>query len=300
MLAVFDTMEPTNGTSSIKDDIVPLIINGVEERTSNSFPVISPYTAKECWSASSASPSDAERAVEAAAAAFPSWAATKPAARRDILLKAADILESRIEEHATIMRTEMGADVGTSQFFVAPLAVRSLRDIAGRISGIAGSVPEVEEHGRSAIVYKIPMGVILGICPWNAPFVFAIRSAACALAAGNTTIIKGSELSPKCFWAVGKAFLDAGLPAGCLNILTCKPADAPAVIETIVAHEAVRKVNFTGSTATGSKIAALCGRYLKPTLMELGGKNSAIVCADADLKLAVDAVLAGGYLNVSA
>lgn len=146
--------------------VVPLIINGKEETGTSTFDVVSPYTNKTCWTASSATPKDAIRAVEAAEAAFPAWSQTKPTARRDILLKAADILESRLEENAEFMRTEMGADVGASQFFVVPMSIRMLRDIAGRITSICGSVPVVEEEGQSAIVYKEAMGVILGIVPW--------------------------------------------------------------------------------------------------------------------------------------
>ncbi|KAJ5818793.1 hypothetical protein N7474_004384 [Penicillium riverlandense] len=276
---------------------VPLIINGKEEISTATFDVTSPYTNQPCWSAAAATPQDAIRAVEAADAAFPAWSQTKPTARRDILLKAADILEERLEQNAEYMRTEMGADLGASQMFVVPLAIRMLRDVAGRITSICGSVPVVEAEGQSAMVFKDAMGVILGIVPWNAPYVFGIRSAACALAAGNTTILKSSELTPRCYWAIGRAFEDAGLPPGCLNILSCRPQDAPEVVNAMIEHPAVRKVNFTGSTAVGRKIARTCGQSLKPCLMELGGKNSSIVCADADLKTAVQGVLAGAFLN---
>lgn len=148
---------------------VPSWINGVEEAGPSTFDVISPYTNIACWTSTSATPADALRAVDAASAAFPAWSATKPTARRDILLRAADLLEERTEANAEIMRTEMGADVGASQFFVVPLAIKMLRDIAGRITSVCGSVPIVEEEGQSAIVYKEPMGVILGIVPWLDP-----------------------------------------------------------------------------------------------------------------------------------
>ncbi|KAJ5511166.1 Aldehyde dehydrogenase N-terminal [Penicillium expansum] len=276
---------------------VPLIINGHEETTPNTFPVTSPYTNTTIWTASAATPQDAIRAVEAADAAFPSWSQTKPTVRRDILLKAADILEARLDTNAEYMRQEMGADVGASAGFVVPLAVRMLREVASRITSICGSVPVVEAEGQSAIVFKEAMGVILGIVPWNAPYVFGIRSAACALAAGNTTVLKSSELTPRCYWAIGRAFEDAGLPAGCLNIIHCAPQDAPEVVNAMIEHEAVRKINFTGSTAVGRKIARACGQNLKPCLMELGGKNSSIVCHDADLQTAVQGVLAGAFLN---
>lgn len=132
----------------------------------------------------------------------------------------------------------------------------------------------------------------------NAPYVFGIRSAACALATGNTTILKSSELTPRCYWAIARALLDAGLPDGCLNLISCRAQDAPEVVNAMIEHPAVRKVNFTGSTAVGRKIARACGQNLKPSLMELGGKNSAIVCADANLDTAVRGVLAGALLNV--
>ncbi|PYH97831.1 aldehyde dehydrogenase family protein [Aspergillus ellipticus CBS 707.79] len=280
-----------------RPSVIPLIINGKEEHASSTFDVISPYTNQVCWTTASASPQDAVRAVEAADAAFPSWSQTKPTVRRDILLKAADILESRLEQNAEYMRTEMGADVGASQYFIVPLGIRMLRDIAGRITSICGSIPVVEEEGQSAMIYKEPMGVVLGLVPWNAPYVFGVRSAACALAAGNTTILKSSELSPCSYWALARAFEDAGLPAGCLNLVSCRPQDAPEVVNAMIEHPAVRKINFTGSTAVGRKIARACGQNLKPCLMELGGKNSSIVCADANIETAVKGVLAGAYLN---
>lgn len=148
---------------------VPLLINGQEEYTDTTFDVISPYTNTPCWTSASATPQDAIRAVEAADAAFPTWSQTKPTARRDILLKAADLLEQRLEENAAYMRTEMGADEGASAGFVVPLAIRMLRDVAGRITSICGSVPVVEAEGQSAIVFKEAMGVILGIVPWYVP-----------------------------------------------------------------------------------------------------------------------------------
>ncbi|KAF7517483.1 hypothetical protein PCG10_001161 [Penicillium crustosum] len=284
-------------TIQTTDVTVPLLINGHEETTPKTFPVTSPYTNTTIWAASAATPQDAIRAVEAADAAFPSWSQTKPTVRRDILFKAADILEARLETNAEYMRQEMGADIGASAGFVVPLAVRMLREVASRTTSICGSVPVVEAEGQSAMIFKEAMGVILGIVPWNAPYVFGIRSAACALAAGNTTVLKSSELTPRCYWAIGRAFEDAGLPAGCLNIIHCAPQDAPEVVNAMIEHEAVRKINFTGSTAVGRKIARTCGQNLKPCLMELGGKNSSIVCQDADLQTAVQGVLAGAFLN---
>jgi acyl-CoA reductase-like NAD-dependent aldehyde dehydrogenase len=126
-----------------------------------------------------------------------------------------------------------------------------------------------------------------------------MRAAATAIATGNTTVLKGSEFTPRCYWALGQAFHDAGLPAGVLNILSCNASTTPELIKAIIEHSAVKKINFTGSTNVGRKIARLCGENLKPCLMELGGKNSAIILPDADLKKAVGACIAGSFLNVS-
>lgn len=113
-------------------------------------------------------------------------------------------------------------------------------------------------------------------------------------------MIKSSEYTPRCYHALLRAFLEAGLPAGCFNLISTRAEDAAAVVNSMIEHPAVRKVNFTGSTAVGRKVAAFCGQHLKPCLMELGGKNSAIVCEDANVETAALAVLMGAILvNVS-
>lgn len=132
----------------------------------------------------------------------------------------------------------------------------------------------------------------------NAPYILGARAVAYAIAAGNTTVLKASELSPRCFWAIGKAFQEAGLPAGVLNILAYKPEDAPVITTALIEHPAVKKINFTGSTAVGSIIASTCGKALKPCLMELGGKNTSMVLQDADLEKAAAGCAMGAFLHV--
>lgn len=126
-----------------------------------------------------------------------------------------------------------------------------------------------------------------------------MRAVAIPLGAGNTTILKGSELSPRCFWAIGDIFRAAGLPAGCLNVLYHRPTDAVEVTTTLIAHPAVRKVSFTGSTNVGSRIAATAGKYMKPILLELGGKAPAIVLDDANLESAAMHCAVGSFMHVS-
>ena len=145
---------------------VPAFINGQPTQLSSTFPVISPYTGQTAWYSASASPSDAVDTVVAASAAFPSWATTKPSKRRDILLKAAQLLEERADQWSAVMRTEMGADYGASQKFVLPVGISMLRDCAARTSAIQGAVPTVDTDGQTAMVLKEPIGVVLGIVPW--------------------------------------------------------------------------------------------------------------------------------------
>jgi acyl-CoA reductase-like NAD-dependent aldehyde dehydrogenase len=126
-----------------------------------------------------------------------------------------------------------------------------------------------------------------------------MRSIAYPIAAGNTVVFKGSELSPRCFWVLGNVLTEAGLPPGVLNIISHRPQDAAEITQTIIEHRAIKKANFTGSTAIGSIIASLAGKNLKPVLMELGGKASAIVCDDANVETAARECALGSFLHVS-
>lgn len=131
----------------------------------------------------------------------------------------------------------------------------------------------------------------------NAPYILGTRSVLYALAAGNTAILKGSELSPRCFWAIGSVLTAAGLPAGVLNVLYHRQQDAPKITTALIEHPAIKKINFTGSTAVGRIIASTAGKNLKPVLMELGGKNNAVVFADADLEKAAMQCAIGSFFH---
>lgn len=133
----------------------------------------------------------------------------------------------------------------------------------------------------------------------NAPYILGCRAISAALAAGNTTILKGSEASPRSFQAIADIFSAAGLPKGCLNFLVVDPKNAAEVTNALIAHPAVGKINFTGSTPVGRIIAAQAGKYLKPVLLELGGKASSIVCEDAELNKAAMGCTIGAFLHVS-
>jgi acyl-CoA reductase-like NAD-dependent aldehyde dehydrogenase len=277
---------------------VPLLINGKEVSTSTIFDVTSPSNSKKLWECSSVSKSEAHDAISAAASALPAWSKTKPSFRRDILLRAADLFEKQTENAHSYMKQETGA-VEAHCKFNTDTTLEMFRDVAGRIvSALQGEIPVCQEDGTSALLLKEPYGVILSITPWNAPYILGLRSIIYALAAGNTVVMKGSELSPRCFWLLGTVLQEAGVPAGCVNIIYCRPQDAAEVTTALIEHPLVKKINFTGSTVVGSIIAAAAGKNLKPVLMELGGKASAIVCADADLEKAAVQCALGAFLHV--
>lgn len=277
---------------------VPLLIDGKEVTSSTTFEVISPRTHKLLWHASSATKENAIAAVDAAVKAFPSWSKTKPAFRRDIFLRAADILQKRAEECGNYMKDETGAADAFSSGFNIPLTAEILRDVGGKIAAsLAGVIPSCAHDGTSALVLKEPFGVILGIAPWNAPYILGLRAVIYALAAGNTCVLKGPELSPRCYWAIGDVLKQAGLPDGALNVIYHRPQDAAEITSLLIEHPAIKKINFTGSTAVGSIISSQAGKHLKPVLMELGGKAPAIVLDDADVEKAAFQCALGAFLH---
>jgi acyl-CoA reductase-like NAD-dependent aldehyde dehydrogenase len=142
-----------------------------------------------------------------------------------------------------------------------------------------------------------PAGVVVGIAPWNAPVILSTRAVATPLAFGNTVVLKASEECPRTHAAVARAIADAGVPAGVINLITNEPADAAEVVEELIAHPAVKRINFTGSTKVGKIIATKAAEHLKRTLLELGGKAPLVVLADADLDEAAAAASFGAFMN---
>ncbi|EEP76954.1 conserved hypothetical protein [Uncinocarpus reesii 1704] len=275
---------------------IPLILDNKDVVTPTTFAVNSPGTGTLVHQCSSASVDHVQRAADSAHAAFKHWSKTKPAVRRDIMLRAAEIYLRRKEELLGYCAEETGSS-GPFPELTFGLSHQLLKDVAGRAADIEGVVPQLVEDGQSAIVYKVPYGVILSMVPWNAPFPLGMRAIVLPLMAGNTVVLKASELSPKTFWGIVDVFREAGLPDGCLNLVYIRPSDAAEVTTALIAHPAVRKVNFTGSTLVGSIIASTAGKYIKPVLLELGGKASSLVLDDADLKNAATQCVLGAFLN---
>ena len=275
---------------------VPLWLEGKEITTSTTYDVIAPATGKILYKSSSASVQDAENAIQSAQVAFESWSQTKPSVRRDVLLRAADILAKRKEQLFTVVNQETGA-VASMFDFEFNLSIEACKTTAGLISAVRGSVPTPSENGKSAMVLREPYGVVLSIAPWNAPYILGLRACLGPLAMGNTVILKGSEASPGAYWEIASVLHEAGLPAGCLNTIIHRPQDAALITTAIIASPYIRKITFTGSTNTGAIIASQAAKLLKPTLMELGGKAPTIVCEDADLAQAALGCTLGAFLH---
>jgi acyl-CoA reductase-like NAD-dependent aldehyde dehydrogenase len=261
------------------------------------FDDLNPYTGEVVATVAAGGREDARRAVEAAAGAFPAWSQAPPAERQRIFLAAADILERRGDEVVGLLARETGCTFGFGMFqlqFVPGL----LRQAAGLAYRPIGEVIPSDLPGAFAMGIRRPVGVVGAIAPWNAALILSARSIAAPLVLGNTVVAKPSEESPfvgGLLW--GEIFTEAGLPDGTLNVVTHGPGQAGPIGDELVENPLVRRINFTGSTATGRKLAEAAGRHLKRVLLELGGDNPLIVLADADLDYAVDATAFGAYLH---
>jgi vanillin dehydrogenase len=277
---------------------VKLLIAGRDAPATKSatFDRMNPISGEVATRAAAATPADAKAAADAAAAAFPKWSALGPSARRALLNKAADLMEARGAQFAAILSTETGATGGWGHFNVH-LAAGMLREAAAMTTQISGEVIPSDVPGSLAMGIRQPAGVVVGIAPWNAPIILGVRAIAMPLACGNTVVLKASEVCPATHRLIGAVLTEAGLGDGVVNVITHEPKDAEAVSEALISHPAVKRVNFTGSTRVGKIIAALAAKYLKPVVLELGGKAPLIVLDDADIDAAVNATVFGAFAN---
>jgi benzaldehyde dehydrogenase (NAD) len=275
-----------------------MLINGLKVTAEKgaTFERRNPLDGTVATRAPAASAADAVMAVEAAAEAFNTWSETGPNERRALLLKAADKLEAKTPEFIQAVPAETGATAMWAGFNVM-LAAGMIREAASLTTQVAGEVIPSDVPGSLAMGIRQPAGVVLGIAPWNAPIILGTRAIATPLACGNTVILKGSENCPRTHQLIIEAFQEAGFPPGVVNYITNAPADAGAVVEAMVSHPAVRRVNFTGSTKVGKIIAQTCARYLKPAVLELGGKAPLVILDDADIDDAVNGAAFGAFAN---
>ena len=277
---------------------IELYINGTHcpASTGRSFERANPITGEVATRAAAASTADALAAADAAAAAFPGWSATAPGERRRLLLAAAQALLERGDDIVDAMKQEIGATEAWARFNIK-LASEMLVEAAGLTTQIKGEIIPSNRPGSTAMAVRQPVGVVLSMAPWNAPVIRGVRALAAPLACGNTVVMKTSELCPRTHGLIIEAIASAGLPAGVVNAISNAPEDAAGVVEALIGHRSVRRVNFTGSTRVGRIIAETAARHLKPALLELGGKAPLIVLDDADIEAAVAGAAFGAYMN---
>ena len=273
-----------------------LVIGGESLAAMSTFDRANPVTGDIATRAAAATVDDAIAAVEAAKAAFPAWSALGPNARRAALMKAADAIDARAGDFVDAMMEEIGATEGWARFNIA-LSSAMVREAASLTTQIGGEVIPSDKPGCIAMAVREAAGVVLSMAPWNAPIILATRAIAVPLACGNTVVLKASEQCPRTHGLIIQAFVEAGLSGGVVNLITNAPQDAADVVGAMIDHPAVRRVNFTGSTAVGKIIARRCAEHLKPVLLELGGKAPLIILEDADLDEAVKAAAFGAFMN---
>lgn len=260
------------------------------------FERMNPMTGEVASSAPAMQPGDMADVARRAGEAFPAWAATGPNARRAVLAKAADALEARADAFVDAMMGEIGATRGWALFNLG-LAASMVREAASLTTRIAGEVIPSDKPGCLAMALREPVGVILGIAPWNAPIILGVRAIAVPLACGNSVILKASEICPRTHSLIVDAFAEAGFPDGVVNVVTNAPEDAADVVGALIDAPEVRRINFTGSTAVGRIIARRAAEHPKPCLLELGGKAPLVILEDADLDEAVKAAAFGAFMN---
>jgi vanillin dehydrogenase len=258
--------------------------------------VINSFTGDAVTTQAAAGVSDVYAAADAAYEAFPAWAALSPSERGDILIKAGELLTERAPDIAKAVSEETAGTFGWGMFNCGLAA--SMFAAAGQAAHehmtheVASGVP-----GLDSRAVRQPLGVCVGIAPWNAPVILGARAVIWPLAFGNTVVLKGSEQSPRVHGAIIQTLVDAGAPAGVVNYITNDPKDAAAVVGALIEHPHTAHINFTGSSKVGAIIATKAAPLLKRTLLELGGKAPLVVLDDADLDAAAAAASFGAFMH---
>jgi acyl-CoA reductase-like NAD-dependent aldehyde dehydrogenase len=250
--------------------------------------------------ASAVAGSNREKACGAAAAAeaaFPAWSKAPPVERGRLLERASELLLERQRDLAALVTEETGGTLGWGMFNVQLGAgmlayYAGQTDLSAEEEGLPSHIP-----GKRAMATRQPVGVVVGIAPWNAPVILAVRAVAAPLAYGNTVVLKASEICPRTHGAIVDALRDAGIPSGAINLVTNDPEEAAEVVEELIAHPGVRRITFTGSTRVGRIVAGMAARHLKRVLLELGGNAPLVVLSDADLDRAVAAASFGSFMH---
>jgi aldehyde dehydrogenase (NAD+) len=286
-------MSSTTSGTSTSDLLPPVPTHWIDGHTvpfqGPGIDVVNPATGEVIASVPEGTAEDVDRAVTAAVAAFAKWSVTDLAHRIGLMRRVAEGLEARQEELAAIITAEIGAPIAFSRMAHAGFPAAA---IAAAIT-VAEEYPWSEKVGNSTIVRE-PIGVVGAITPWNFPLQQVVSKVVPALLAGNTVVLKPSEVSPLSAQVFAEVAAEAGLPAGVFNLVH---GTGPVVGEAIARHGGIDMVSFTGSTAAGKRVAAVAAATVKRVSLELGGKGALVVLPEADLDDAVSQGLANAWIN---
>ena len=274
---------------------VKLFINGewTTGSSGKSEPIVSPATGQVIARLAHAGPADLDAALNAADKGFKVWRKVSAFERSKLLRKAGDIIRSRADEIAALMTQEQGKPLAEAKMETM-LAGDIMDWFAEESRRTYGRIVPARADGVMQLVVKEPVGPVAAFTPWNFPINQAVRKISAALAAGCSVILKGPEETPASVAALVKAYADAGLPVGVLNLVFGVPSE---ISEYLIPSPVIRKITFTGSTPVGKKLAALAGQHMKRITMELGGHAPAIVFGDADVETAVKQLAASKFRN---
>ncbi len=255
--------------------------------------VKNPYTGELLAHARLATAADIEAALAAAEAARKSWGKTLASEREAVLLKAADIVDRRRMEIAKVL-IEEGGNVFGKAMFECDYMISAFRIAAGQARDVRGETMPADAPNRISMTVRQPLGVVVGIGPFNAPLLLNGKKLAPALAAGNSFILKPSPYTPIAALLFAEILEEAGLPPGVLNVI---PTTDEAVGDMLFSDPRVKLITFTGSAKVGRMLSELAGRHQKRIVLELGGKSPVVVLADADLDYAVRSAAFGIFFN---
>ena len=272
-----------------------LFINGKWRAASSNdwLDVINPATEESVGKVAVAQISDLDEALDAANAAFKLWRNTPPFARYKIMRRAADLLRERADSVAKIMTIEQGKPIAEAKGETT-LGADTIDWYAEEGRRAYGRVIPSQLANVNQIIIKEPVGPVAAFSPWNFPINQAVRKISGAVAAGCSIILKGPEDTPASCAELVRAFVDAGIPDGVINLVYGVPAD---ISNYLIPHPIIKKISFTGSTAVGKELASLAAQHMKLSTMELGGHAPAIVFNDADLTAALDVLTTQKFRN---
>jgi acyl-CoA reductase-like NAD-dependent aldehyde dehydrogenase len=261
------------------------------------FDVIEPYGGNVFARVPAGGAQDMEAAIQAAADAFPAWAATPPAERARLLFKAAEIVKRRRSEIADLLARETGSTISFSTF-QQDLVADTLQNSAGWVYLPEGEVLASNQPNTHSIGVRRPLGVVVSFTPWNGANILSWRAVISPIAAGNTVVVKPSEFAPvNAGLIIGEIAEEAGFPPGVINVVSHAPGAAPAIADAAFASDDVRVINLIGGVKTARILAERAGKTLKRTVLELGGYNPMLVLDDVDVDYAVRTATFGSFFH---